>query len=83
MEVISRRERQSIVIDEKIHVTVLKIYKDHVRLGISSPNRQPSFWEADVYVSNAEQNLSRPQWWQSTFRGVGRFDSLFRDSKSL
>ena len=75
MEVISRRERQSIIIGEETHVTVLKIYDDHVRLAISSPQHQPSFWEADVYVKKSESDTSCQPWWMATFQGINRFNS--------
>ena len=74
MEVISLRERQSIIIGEETHVTVLKIYEDHVRLAISSPKQQPSFWEADVYVSKSENGSAGQPWWMATFQGIKRFN---------
>ena len=80
MEVISRRERQSIIIGEQTHVTVLKINADHVRLAISCPQHQPSFFEADVYVTESEEDVARQNWWMNTFRGLSRFNSLHRDS---
>ncbi len=79
MEVISRRERQSITIGEQTHITVLKIYEDHVRLAISCPQHTPSFFEADVYVNDRDDQVTRQNWWTNTFRGVDRFSSLHRE----
>ena len=73
MQVISRRVNESVCIGEKTHVTVLKIYEDHVRLAISSPAHVPSFWEQDVYVTQQE---AQPEWWKTTFRGKPRFEGL-------
>lgn len=80
MEVISRRERQSIIIGEHTQITVLKIYEDHVRLAISCPQQNPSFFEADVYVTEPENQTAQQNWWANTFRGIDRFSSLHRDS---
>ncbi len=80
MEVISRRERQSIIIGEQTHITVLKIYEDHVRLAISSLQHQPSFWEADVYLTKPEKHASNQPWWLASFRGINRFQSHRRDT---
>lgn len=45
MQVISRRENEGIVIDNRIIVTVLEIDEDFVRLSIESPNEEPSYRE--------------------------------------
>lgn len=77
MRVISRRANESLVIGEKTHITVIKVYEDHVRLAISSPQQQPSFWEADVYLKDSQDGTpTSSQWWDNTFRGLPRFDSL-------
>ena len=73
MQVISRRVNEGVIIGEKTHVTVLKIYEDHVRLAISSPQHVPSFWEQDVYVKQQDE---KRQWWKTTFRGLPRFEGL-------
>jgi carbon storage regulator CsrA len=49
MQVISRFENEGLVIGDKIHVTVLAVREDHVRLAISSPNDSPSYWEETLY----------------------------------
>lgn len=55
MQIISRRVNESLVIDDEIHVTVLDIRDDHVRLGISSPGECPSYWEQVLYVEQPEE----------------------------
>lgn len=54
MQVISRRVNEGIIIDDDIHVTVLDIHEDHVRLAISSPNDIPSYWEQVLYWQDTE-----------------------------
>ena len=54
MQIISRRVNEGLVIGSSIHVTVLDIREDHVRLAISSPDERPSYWEEDLYWENAE-----------------------------
>ena len=49
MRIITRQVNEGIIIGEEIHVTVLDIYEDHVRLAISTPNSVPSYWEETVY----------------------------------
>lgn len=49
MKVVSRRENESLVIGEDIFVTVLEVHEDHVRLAISSPRSNPSYWEETLF----------------------------------
>ena len=53
---LTRQVNEGLVIGEDIYVTVLDIRADHVRLAISSPNDQPSYWEATLYWEQAEAN---------------------------
>ena len=48
MIVISRRENETIVIDNDILVTVLEVKDDFVRIGIESPHEEPSYREEVV-----------------------------------
>jgi carbon storage regulator len=41
MLVLSRKEKESVIIDEHIVVTVLSIQGDKVRLGIEAPREMP------------------------------------------
>ncbi len=54
MQVISRRANEGLVIGDDISVTILDVQKDHVRLGISSPNSDPAYWEQTLYLEQAE-----------------------------
>jgi carbon storage regulator CsrA len=55
MQMITRRVNESLVIGGDIHVTVLDICKDRVRLAISSPETFPSYWEQTLYWDQAHQ----------------------------
>jgi len=54
MQVMTCRVNEGLIVGENISVTVLDIFEDHVRLGISSPNAQPSYWEQMLYWKPAE-----------------------------
>jgi len=54
MQIFTRQVNEGLVIGEGIHVTVLDIHDDHVRLGISSPNEFPSYWEQTLYLDEEE-----------------------------
>jgi len=54
MQVVSRQVNEGIVIGDDIYVTVLNIQDNYVRLGISSPNDSPSYWEQTLYCEAAE-----------------------------
>ncbi len=45
MQVISRRENEAIVIDNRIFVTVLEVNEEFVRLAIESPHEEPAYRE--------------------------------------
>jgi carbon storage regulator CsrA len=53
---LTRQVNEGLVIGEDIHVTVLDIRADHVRLAISSPNDEPSYWEETLYWEPADAN---------------------------
>lgn len=56
MLVFTRHVNEGLVIGDDIHVTVLDIHDNHVRLAISSPNDEPSYWEETLYWEPAEAN---------------------------
>jgi carbon storage regulator CsrA len=58
MQMITRRVNEGLVIGNDIHVTVLDISRDNVRLAISSPNNTPSYWEQTLYWEDAEQETA-------------------------
>jgi len=45
MQIISRRQNEGIVIDDRIIVTVLDFDEDFVHLAIESPHEEPSYRE--------------------------------------
>lgn len=82
MHVISRRKNEGIVVGDGIEIRVLKIYKTHVRIQISTPKtaqEESRCWEQDVQLSSPQQNdpsQNNTQWWNDAFRGNNRFDQL-------
>ena len=63
MQMITRRVNEGLVIENDIHVTVLDICQDYVRLAISSPNNSPPYWEETLYWDDAqaERDESSPR----------------------
>jgi carbon storage regulator CsrA len=53
MQMITRRVNESLVIGSDIHVTVLDICENSVRLAISSPEAIPPYWEQTLYWDQA------------------------------
>jgi carbon storage regulator len=62
MLVLSRKERESIIIDERIVITVIDLGRGRVRLGIEAPKEVPvvrsELRQAD---RRAAENAERPQ----------------------
>lgn len=50
MHVISRRETESIVIDNRITVTIKEIHENSVLIAIESPDEEPSYREEILYL---------------------------------
>jgi carbon storage regulator CsrA len=55
MQMITRRVNESLVIGSDIHVTVLDICENSVRLAISSPKTFPPYWEQTLYWDQASE----------------------------
>jgi carbon storage regulator CsrA len=55
MQMITRRVNESLVIGSDIHVTVLDICENCVRLAISSPKNFPQYWEQTLYWDQAPE----------------------------
>lgn len=51
MHVISRRETESIVIDNRITVTIKEINENSVLIAIESPDEEPSYREEVLYLA--------------------------------
>ena len=55
MQMVTRRVNEGLVIGDDIHVTVLDISDDCVRLAISSPSTNPPYWEQTLYFDAAQR----------------------------
>lgn len=55
MLALSRKQGESIIIDNDIEVTVLEIKGDQVKLGIAAPKSVP-IYRKEIYVSIQESN---------------------------
>ena len=53
MHIITRQVNESLIVGN-IHVTVLEIHDDHVRLAFSSPDENPAYWEEILYLEQTE-----------------------------
>jgi sRNA-binding carbon storage regulator CsrA len=56
MRMMTRRVNESLVIGSDIHVTVLDIRENCVRLAISSPEAFPQYWEQTLYWNPAQED---------------------------
>jgi carbon storage regulator len=57
MLVLTRKKSQSIVIAEKIKITVLEVRGDQVRLGIEAPQELPVYRE-EIYDQIRSENIA-------------------------
>ena len=55
MLALSRKKNESLVIDNKIEVTILEIKGDQVKVGISAPKEVP-IYRKEVYLQIQEAN---------------------------
>jgi carbon storage regulator CsrA len=61
MQMITRRVNEGLVIEnqiEDIHVTVLHICQEYVRLAISSPNNSPPYREETLYWEESSRTAA-------------------------
>lgn len=56
MRVLDRAVDESVVIGDGIHVTVLEVESDRVRLAIMTPNREPAYREETIYLDTAAKD---------------------------
>ncbi|VAX40477.1 hypothetical protein MNBD_PLANCTO02-194 [hydrothermal vent metagenome] len=66
MVVMSRRKNEAVVIGDNIKVTVIDIQDNMVRLGISTPDQTPSYWEETIFTipetnESTEENFTQQQ----------------------
>jgi carbon storage regulator CsrA len=50
MRVYTRGENQSLVIGDDIVVTVVRVFPDRVRIGITTPHNEPRYRETDLFL---------------------------------
>lgn len=60
MLVLTRKKGQSILIQDQIELTVLGIYNDHIKIGISAPP-DVQIVRSELIVSIKENNLEASQ----------------------
>ena len=53
MPILTRQVNEGFIIGNRIHVTVLEIHDDHVRLGFEVPDEDPPYWEEILYLEHA------------------------------
>ena len=53
MHIVTRQVNEGIVIGGNLHVTVLEVHEDRVRLAISCPDAVPSYREETLYFDRA------------------------------
>ena len=57
MQIIDRREQESLVIDNRIEVRVLEVRLDCVRLAITNLEDETDYREETIYFENAGSQL--------------------------
>jgi carbon storage regulator len=57
MLVLTRKENESLIINENIEITVLGIYGDQIKLGIKAPKEIPIL-RKEIVLKTENENLS-------------------------
>lgn len=57
MLVLTRKKDQSVIIDDKIEITILEIKGDQIRLGINAP-KDVTILRKEIYQEVQEENRS-------------------------
>ncbi|MGH7127090.1 MAG: carbon storage regulator [Planctomycetaceae bacterium] len=55
MHIVTRHVNEGLVIGRNLEVAVLEIHDDCVRLGLSSPDHDPAYWEETLYLTEVEE----------------------------
>ncbi len=57
MLILSRKENQSIIIDDNIEIKILEIEEGKVKLGIEAPPKDIDIFRKELYLSIEEENI--------------------------
>lgn len=72
MLALSRRKKESLIINNNVEVTVLEIKGDQVKLGISAP-RDVSVYRKEIYLQIEEANKEAMQ-----LEGIANLQNLLK-----
>lgn len=79
MLILARKENQSIIIDDKIEVTILNIKGDHVKVGISAPV-DIKVYRKELYEEIQASNIEAAKVKPENLKDIGNL--LNKDKKS-
>lgn len=72
MLALSRRKKESLIINNNVEITVLEIKGDQVKLGISAP-RDVSVYRKEIYLQIEEANKEAMQ-----LEGIANLQNLLK-----
>lgn len=72
MLALSRRKKESLIINNNVEITVLEIKGDQVKLGISAP-RDVSIYRKEIYLQIEEANKEAMQ-----LEGIANLQNLLK-----
>lgn len=72
MLALSRRKKESLIINNNVEITVLEIKGDQVKLGISAP-RDVSIYRKEIYLQIEEANKEAMQ-----LEGIASLQNLLK-----
>lgn len=72
MLALSRRKKESLIINNNVEVTILEIKGDQVKLGISAP-RDVSIYRKEIYLQIEEANKEAMQ-----LEGIANLQNLLK-----
>lgn len=56
MQILTRRPNESLVIGNKVEVTVLEVEPDRVQIGINDPDSTPSYRIETIYLGDDDHD---------------------------
>jgi carbon storage regulator len=79
MLILARKENQSIIIDDKIEVTILNIKGDHVKVGINAPS-DIKVYRKELYEEIQASNIEAAKINPENLKDIGKLFN--KDNKS-